>query len=75
MFKPVHFVLTIAFLVSMVTHVAVNVGTAIDTTNVGSDPIAVALGLTARNNGPYVVVLDVLSISMFPLSYFTNLLK
>jgi hypothetical protein len=56
MFKPVRWVLTVAFLVLMVTHAAVNVGNVV-------------------YFGPYVAVLDVFSISRFPLSYFTKLLK
>jgi hypothetical protein len=61
MFKPVRSVLTIAFLVLMVAHAAINVGNAVYQ--------------AAWDIGPYGVVLDVFSISKFPLSYFTKLLK
>ena len=59
MFKPVRFVLTIAFLLLMVTHAAVNVGNAV----------------YAAWNYSTILALNVLSISKFPLSFFTKLLK
>jgi len=59
MFKPVRVALTIAFLVLMVTHAAVNVGNAV---------------YTARNFGISILVLNVFSIISLVLVYLTLLM-